>query len=67
MAKNTPLTTPGTSPASDCAIQLGSVHLTLTPLNGKLFARHASLAKPVEIDSKQIERMVLRQLREQVR
>lgn len=67
MAKNTPQTPPRPSPhpESDCAIQLGSVHLTLSA--GQLFAKHASLAKPVEIDGKQIERMVLRQLREQVK
>ncbi len=64
MAKITPQTSPP-CPVGDCSLQLGSIHLGMK--EGRLYARHTSLAKPVEIDGKQIERMVLKQLREQVR
>lgn len=45
-------------------MQFGPVQLY--EVGEKLFAKHKALAKPVEIERKQIERYLMRQLREQL-
>ena len=46
-------------------IQLGPVTLTQQK-DGRLIAEHAALTAPLEIDQAQLQRWLLRQLREQV-
>jgi hypothetical protein len=46
-------------------IRLGPVTLTQAP-DGKIVAEHVALAAPVQIDQGQLQRWLLRQLRELV-
>lgn len=52
------------TPQPICEIDLGQIKLS--QVNGQIVAKHAKLIEPVEIDAAQLQRWVMKQIREVV-